>query len=182
MPHEPMTMIRSARLDLVLVTERELKTGTLEDRPFANPHGVYSNEPLPRANRAADVASNPTHISWYYRIMVDRARNLAVGSISFHAAPDASGMAEIGLGVAEAERGKGFAGEAVRAMWDWASTQEGVRRLRYTVSPTNAPSIALIHRLDVPEIGVQIDEEDGPELIFETTVEAWKAGRRLETE
>jgi hypothetical protein len=39
------------------------------------------------------------------------------------------------------------------------------------VSPTNRPSIAIIKKFEFPQIGEQMDEEDGLELIFETSVE-----------
>jgi RimJ/RimL family protein N-acetyltransferase len=79
-------------------------------------------------------------------------------------------MVEIGFGIASNERGNGYATEALRAMWDWASEQEGVRTLRYTVSPDNAASQAVIAKFPARHMGVQIDDEDGPEDIFEIDV------------
>jgi len=46
-----------------------------------------------------------------------------------------------------------------------------VKILRYTVAPDNAPSLHLVRKLGFTEIGVQIDPEDGPELIFEMAKE-----------
>jgi RimJ/RimL family protein N-acetyltransferase len=46
-----------------------------------------------------------------------------------------------------------------------------VRILRYTVSPENEQSLHIVRKLGFTEIGVQIDPEDGPELIFEMTKE-----------
>lgn len=172
-------LLRAERLDLYCLTAEELELAELIDRPFANPHGVYSTENLPRVNRVADVREHPKHIRWYYRIMVDRARKQAVGSISFHAPPDATGMVEIGLGVAEAERGKGYAAEALAAMWDWACTQSAVKTLRYTVSPDNAASIALIAKFGFPLVGQQVDDEDGIELIFELSADEYRASRGI---
>jgi len=39
--------------------------------------------------------------------------------------------------------------------------------LRYTVSPTNASSVALIRYFQFPLIGSQIDEIDGLEEVYE---------------
>jgi RimJ/RimL family protein N-acetyltransferase len=52
-------------------------------------------------------------------------------------------------------------------MWSWVIDQPGVQILRYTVSATNAPSMAIINSLGFTNVGQQIDEEDGPEEIFE---------------
>jgi len=169
-------LLRSARLDLYCLTADELfELGKNPDvfcnRAFMNPYQVLSGEDLPRANRVKDVRSNPENIRWYFRIIVDRERNVSVGSISFHSGPDERGMVEIGLGIAEDERGKGYAREALRAMWDWAASLPEVKFLRYTVSPENLPSVSIINKLGVPLVGEQIDEEDGLELIYEISID-----------
>lgn len=166
--------IVTKRLTLHCLSRGELESKSLSDRQFSNPHDVYTGENLPRTNRLADVQSHPDRIRWYYRIIVDRSRNLAVGSVSFHASPDERGMVEIGVGIAPQEQGKGFAQEALRAMWDWVIDEPGVRFLRYTVSPTNLPSMAIIEKFGFPLIGEQIDEEDGLELIYEISVDDYR--------
>lgn len=167
-------LISTKRLDLYCLTAEEIETKDLSGRSFENPHGVYSEEALPRTQRLEDVKANPENIKWYYRIIVDRERNVAVGSVSFHAAPDERGMVEIGIGIAAPERGNGFASEALTGMWDWAATQPDVKFLRYTVSPENLESMAIIKNFGFPQVGEQEDEEDGLELIFESTVEDYK--------
>lgn len=169
-------LLKTQRLDLHCLTVEELfemgfKDNLFENRPFENPHQIITGEKLPRTNRVADVRERPENIKWYYRIIVDRERNLAVGSVSFHGAPNKDGMLEIGIGIAEPERGQGFASEALIGMWNWAANQPRVKLLRYTVSPSNAASMAIIKKFEFPKIGEQMDEEDGLELIFETTVE-----------
>jgi ribosomal-protein-alanine N-acetyltransferase len=169
-------ILRTQRLDLYCLTAEELfaigeKDDVFAGRSFENPHGVITGEKLPRTNRVQDVREHPENIKWYYRMIVDRERNMAVGSVSFHGAPDERGMIEIGIGISPEEQGQGFASEALLGMWNWAAHQPGVKFLRYTVSPNNRPSIAIIKKFEFPQIGEQIDEEDGLELIFETTVE-----------
>ena len=173
MPQSAM-LIKTKRLDLYCLNAMEIETKDLSSRSFENPHGVYSQENLPRTQRLEDVKANPEHIKWYYRIIVDRDRNVAVGSVSFHAAPDERGMVEIGIGIAAPERGNGFASEALTGMWDWASTQPDVKYLRYTVSPENLESMAIIKNFGFPQVGEQVDPEDGLELIFEASVAEYK--------
>jgi RimJ/RimL family protein N-acetyltransferase len=173
-------LIQTDRLDLYCLTPEELfelgiNPNVFNQRDFQNPYEVLSGEDLPRANRIADVRQTPANIRWYFRMIVDRERNLGVGSISFHSGPDERGMVEIGLGIAEAEQRKGFAQEALRGMWDWAASLPEVKFLRYTVSPENLPSVAIITKFGVPLVGEQIDEEDGLELIYEISVEDYLA-------
>jgi RimJ/RimL family protein N-acetyltransferase len=58
-------------------------------------------------------------------------------------------------------------------MWRWVLTFPEVKTLRYTVSPENLPSIAVIKYFGFDFKGQQIDEEDGPEDIYEMDREAF---------
>ena len=60
----------------------------------------------------------------------------------------------------------GVASEVVRALFDWAHAQ-GVDRFRASVSPGNVASLAVIGRLGFRQTGVQIDDIDGEELVFQ---------------
>jgi RimJ/RimL family protein N-acetyltransferase len=80
-------------------------------------------------------------------------------------------MVEVGLGVHEKFQRRGFAREALLGMWMWASEQPGVKVFRYTVDPNNTASVGLIKGLTFTYVGQQIDEEDGPEDIYEMFVE-----------
>jgi RimJ/RimL family protein N-acetyltransferase len=172
--------LHTSRLDLLLITAEELfglvNTPTDDDvfrhRAFTNPHGIMTQERIPHANRIADVRENPEHIKWYYRLIVERSSNILIGSISFHAGPDDQGMLEVGLGIAEPARNNGFASEALDAMWRWAVEQPSVASLRYTVSPDNAASQAMIAHYPAEYLGQQIDDEDGPEDIYQISVDA----------
>jgi RimJ/RimL family protein N-acetyltransferase len=57
----------------------------------------------------------------------------------------------------------------------WASAQPGVRTLRWSVGPWNAPSIRIAEGLGFAHVGEQMDEEDGPELVYETPAPAFAA-------
>ena len=84
-------------------------------------------------------------------------------------------MIEIGLGVEPACQNNGYATEALTGMWQWVCTQPGVQTLRYTVSPSNAPSQRIIQKFGFSHVGVQIDEEDGPEDIYEMSASEFRA-------
>ena len=90
-----------------------------------------------------------------------------IGSVGFHAPPDATGRVEVGYHVEPEYRRQGVASEAVRSLFDWAATEHGVRRFRAAVTPDNVASLAVVARLGFHEAGVQLDDIDGTELLFE---------------
>lgn len=51
-------------------------------------------------------------------------------------------------------------------MLDWARGQ-GVHRFRAAIAPDNVPSLAIVARLGFRRVGVQGDELDGIEAVFE---------------
>jgi len=87
--------------------------------------------------------------------------------IGFHAPPDAGGRVEIGYDTVPPERRMGYAREAIAGLTDWAFATGGARVCVASVSPTNAPSPALVCSLGFRQTGEQIDDIDGLELVFE---------------
>jgi len=124
--------------------------------------------------RAPLVIENEENNKWLFRNMFLKNTDERVGQISFHLPPDENGMIEVGLDVEEKYRGNGFAKEALLTFWLWACEQPEVKVLRYTVSATNHPSMRIIQRFGFTHVGQQIDEEDGPEEIFEMSTEVFK--------
>ena len=119
----------------------------------------------------ARLTSDPAAAPWMARAMVlneDGARRV-VGSIGFHGPPDAEGRLEVGYSVDPPYRRRGFARESVRALFDWAHQRAGIERFVASISPANAPSLALARGLGFVQVGEQLDEVDGPEYVLETT-------------
>jgi RimJ/RimL family protein N-acetyltransferase len=121
------------------------------------------------AYRLKDLAEHPEWQIWLGRAMVltdaEGARRV-VGTIGFHAPPDAEGRVEIGYSVQADFRRLGLATEAVRGVLAWAEREHGVRRFRAAVAPRNAASLAIVRSFGFRQVGLQIDDEDGPELVF----------------
>ena len=119
--------------------------------------------------RIADLTLDPKAQPWLGRAIVltqpDGTRRV-IGSVGFHSPPDAEGRVEIGYRVEPAWRRQGVATEVARAMFDWAHAQ-GVDRFRAAVAPTNEPSLGVIGKFGFHQVGVQIDDIDGEELVFE---------------
>ena len=150
-------------------------------RPITNPHKVLVADEGPLAWRVPQVKQDPSTNKWFVRFITLKSTSEIIGSTSFHGVPDGDGMMEIGIGIEKKFWGSGYATEALLGMWRWVCGEEGVKVLRYTVSPSNIASVAIIKKFDFAHIGQQIDEEDGPEDIYEMSVgdfqKKWGIGR-----
>ena len=105
---------------------------------------------------------------WLARAMVSRDRERGMlGHIGFHGPPDERGMAELGYTVFPPFRRRGYALEAAQGLMDWAARQHGVRLFRLSIAPDNAPSLAMAAKMGFRQVGEQMDDEDGLELVFE---------------
>ena len=111
------------------------------------------------------MEADPHRRDWMARLMVRRADGEVVGHCGFHGPPDVIGRAEIGYTVFTPFRGQGFAKEAARALVAWAFEQNE-SKVYATVSPNNEPSLAVVRSLGFTQVGTQIDEVDGLELVF----------------
>jgi RimJ/RimL family protein N-acetyltransferase len=118
--------------------------------------------------RIPDLKADPSIQPWLGRGIIwshpDGRREL-IGSLGFHNAPDETGRVEIGYRVEPAFRRRGIVTECVRALLAWAETQ-GVHRFRASVSAGNVASMAVIRSFGFHQVGVQMDEIDGEELVF----------------
>jgi len=119
--------------------------------------------------RIADLSVDPDAQPWLGRSIVstdaDGTRRV-IGSCGFHAPPNPEGWVEVGYRVQPGFRRQGVATEVVHGLFDWAQGQ-GVDRFRASVAPGNVASLAIIARLGFRQIGVQIDDVDGEEGVFQ---------------
>ena len=168
--------IRTKRFELVSMSMPFMRALVGRDLPAAEAEigaTVPGNFPETLDNflqfRIADLTVDPDAQPWLGRAIVltdpDGTRRI-VGSVGFHSPPDAEGRVEIGYRVEPAWRRQGVATEVVRAMFDWAHAH-GVDRFRAAVAPTNEASLGVIGKFRFHQVGVQIDDIDGEELVFE---------------
>jgi ribosomal-protein-alanine N-acetyltransferase len=152
---------------IIELYENKNDATAIAGRDITNPHQNLVRESGPLGWRVPQVKADPSTNKWFVRFIVLKETKEIIGSTSFHGVPDAAGMMEIGLGIEEPFQGNGYAKEALKGMWSWVSQFPEVKTLRYTVSPDNLPSIAVINYFGFEYKGQQIDEEDGPENIYE---------------
>ena len=158
---------------LIDLFEKRADTFALAGEEFTNPLRVLIDFQGPLAWRVPQVKEDASVNKWFVRWIVLTDSMEVIGSTSFHGAPDADGMMEIGLGIESAHQNKGYAKEALLGMWRWVLTFPEVKTLRYTVSPENLPSIAVIKYFGFNFMGQQMDEIDGPEDIYEMDRESF---------
>lgn len=175
-PHVPgVPAIHAGHVELVsmsLAFMRALRDGDLDgaahEMGATLPAGMREDLASFLDYRIPDLEANPAAQPWLGRAMVvdrpDGGREV-IGTIGFHGPPDETGRVEIGYRVEPAYRRQGIASSCVRALLAWAETQ-GIHRFRASVAPGNVPSLALIGRLGFHQVGTQIDEIDGEELVF----------------
>ena len=111
------------------------------------------------------MEQSPGRREWMARLMLANDGKRVVGHCGFHGPPELIGRAEIGYTVFSGFRGRGFAKEAAQALVRWAFDQ-GEREIYASVSPDNAPSLAVVRAAGFIQVGTQDDEVDGLELVF----------------
>lgn len=168
-------VIATARLDLVLFTPPLLAAvlsgrSTEIDGVVLTAAWIRGSERTLR-RRLDQVTADPDSAPWLLRAMVRRAGQELVGRIGFHGQPGANSLGapnalELGYTVEPEFRRQGFAEEAIRGMMDWAR-QRSVEHFLLSIAPTNASSLALAVKLGFTEAARVVDEEDGPEIVFE---------------
>jgi RimJ/RimL family protein N-acetyltransferase len=145
-----------------------------EGKDFIDFHTHLENRPSPLGHRIPRIKANPEFAPFALRLAIDKNSRYIIGSAGFHTLPDENGMIEIGIGVEEQYRNQGYATEILLAMWRWVLGDERVKTLRYTVAASNIPSITIINKFKFIHVGQQIDEEDGPEEIYEISAVEFK--------
>jgi RimJ/RimL family protein N-acetyltransferase len=176
---ESDAIIRSARLELPLlsleqldrVAAGDLEKLALELNAVVTPEWGAEVRRL-AGYRARQLRERPADAPWLLRAMVraEPPPREAIGYLNFHAGPDERGMVEIGYTLLPAARGRGYAIEAVRAAFDWATRAHGIHLFRASVAPDNERSLNLIGKLGFVRTGEQWDPEDGLELVHELEV------------
>jgi ribosomal-protein-alanine N-acetyltransferase len=105
-------------------------------------------------NRGVDLSwhlralrTDRTQLAWRIRVIVERSSNTVVGSINLKGPPNADGDVEIGWGLNENARRKGYATEASAAVINWAIKRRGVTSVSATIPDDNYASQRVAARL-----------------------------------
>jgi RimJ/RimL family protein N-acetyltransferase len=173
-----MTVFETDRLVCRSLSLADYETFAINVEPkwesFTNPYGHLVNGPSPMQHRIPRVRKDPSFAEIGLILAIDIENNEIIGSAGFHDQPDENGMIEIGFGIVPEKQNQGFGKELLHGMWKMILLRLDIKVLRYTVSPDNEPSMHIINNLGFPQVGEQIDEEDGLELIFELSADEYR--------
>ena len=97
---------------LIDLFEKRDDTFALVGETFTNPLRNLIDFQGPLAWRVPQVKADPATNKWFVRWIVLKENREIIGSTSFHGAPDAQGMMEIGLGIETQYQNQGYAKEA----------------------------------------------------------------------
>ena len=179
-PAQGAPPLQTARLELRPMTPAFLRA-SLEGRPgeAAGLLGAALPAEWPGAwagvlrLRLRQLEAEPALQPWLLRAIVLRDTQVMAGHIGFHDAPGAASLAsfapdgvEIGYSIFPAHQRNGYAQEAATGLMEWAGQAHGVTGFILSISPDNLPSQALAAKLGFIRIGLQMDDEDGPEEVW----------------
>ena len=103
-------------------------------------------ETLPRIIKNLSKVNQPSGFeSW---MIVDRSTNLLIGDIGFKGIPNEDGKIDLGYGIIENERRKGFAYEAATGILQWAFNQKNVRVITASCLISNIASQKILSLLN----------------------------------
>jgi RimJ/RimL family protein N-acetyltransferase len=169
-----LDIVRSERIELVSLSGDQLaaildgQTAGVEealDVPLP-PNWLGDGDLLPQW-RLEQIESDPTSQPWLLRALILVEPRTCVGYFNFHGPPGEDGWVELGYEILPEHRRRGYASEAALRMMRWAHDEHGVEVFRASIGPDNEPSLKMIEKLGFEEIGTQIDEIDGLEIVFE---------------
>jgi diamine N-acetyltransferase len=83
---------------------------------------------------------------------------------------------EVGIGLREDSRGKGYGREALALLTDWLFEQAGAERVEAPTDPDNLPMRTVFERLGWKLVGT-LNEFDREWVMYATTRSAWNARR-----
>lgn len=172
--------IRTDRLELRPFTAETVRAlrhgdrGTLErlmDARFTDPLA-----PPPLLSDALPFIEDrlehyPEEAGWWSWLVVRRDDRRAVGSIGFGGRPDAEGAVVVGYSTYPEADGRGYATEAVKALFAWAFAQSAVQKICATIPAWNASSRRVAEKAGMQRAGTIWEEELGED------VELWAKSR-----
>ena len=75
--------------------------------------------------------------------------------------PPKDGAIDIGYGIAPSRQGRGFAGQAIAEIVEWARRSPGVTAVTAETNIHNEPSQRVLARNGFVQVGERVDDEDG---------------------
>jgi ribosomal-protein-alanine N-acetyltransferase len=151
--------IHTDRLMLVPVTleiTKSLLTGSIKELEKL---GIKTDEKwpgedtmdiLPIVNSQLEINKLPSGFELW--MIIKKENKNVIGDIGFWGKPNEKCEVEIGFGLVEHERGKGYGYESVKAILDWVSFQDSVKVVKADCLIDNYPSARILKKAGMKEI------------------------------
>ena len=171
------SLIHTARLRLVPICAQVLTSLLNRD---VNTAGELQGFSFPLAfldslnesfltNQLRNIDLTPSGQDWRIRAIVRERDDVVIGHCGFHGPPEVVGRAEIGYTIFPEYRDNGYATEATHGLTDLAR-ENGSKVVFAAVSPNNLSSIRVVEKVGFLQTGVQVNEVDGDEYVFEMSI------------
>lgn len=98
------------------------------------------------------LKDNDNNIGYYIWMIVKKDDMSIIGDAGFKGEPDENGEIEIGYGLIEEERRKGYGSEAVTKLISWAFSQNGVQAVKAECLINNIGSVMVLQKCGMSEI------------------------------
>ena len=126
------------------------------------------------------LAAEPAPGHWWQRAIRLRDGGELIGDLGLGLPADEKAGVELGITIAPARQGRGYAGEALRAALDWAFAR-GVNRATASVDPRNTASVALLCSLGMRQEAhfresYWLRGEWADDLVFALLAREWRNG------
>jgi len=169
-----MQIFETSRLEFHTLSLADYSEFEIGNEPawngFTNPFKHLIEGPSPIGFLVSRVKKEPGIAEIGLILAVNKDKKEIVGSAGFKDFPNADGMIEIGYGIVPEMQNQGLGKELLLGMWKMISNNPKVKILRYVVNENNGPSLHIIRSLGFPEVGRQVDPEEGVEIIFDMPV------------
>ena len=160
-----MIAIETANLELVCFTQNHIRSLIQDRTQFVNlmdadvpekwPNDAY-NEVLPYV--LEELEEDPDARNWNFMI-IEKASNTLIGEIGGKGQPNEHGMLEVGYGIIEDFRNKGYATEALKALSEWLLQQPEVEKLIAECLEENVASMHVLSKAGYIITGMRESEE-----------------------
>lgn len=129
------------------------------------------------------LATEPAPGHWWQRAIRLRDSGELIGDLGLGMPAEDKGGVELGITIAPAHQGQGYAGEALRAALDWAFAR-GANRATASVDPRNTASVALLCSLGMRQEAhfresYWLRGEWADDLVFALLAREWRNGAGL---
>jgi RimJ/RimL family protein N-acetyltransferase len=126
------------------------------------------------------LALEPAPGHWWQRAIRQRDSGELIGDLGLGLPADEKAGVELGITIAPAWQGRGYAGEALRAALDWAFAR-GANRATASVDPRNTASVALLCSLGMRQEAhfresYWLRGEWADDLVFALLAREWRHG------